>query len=206
MMYRTRLSANIRARGFTLVEMMIALAVMGIAVGAIYAVFIASDRSYHTQDQVAEAQQGARVGIDFMVRDIRMAGLDPLGTAVAGIEEATTTKIRITFDIDINGTIDAPLNEETITYEYDSANGLLRHCLYEDNPPHDAWQDLIHNVSALSFGYLDANGNTITPPVTGTANLDRIKTVILSMTCDGTDAQGQTFSRTLNTRIICRNQ
>lgn len=203
-MYRTRPSASTRAGGFTLVEILVALSIMGIAVGAIYGVFIASNKSYHTQDHVAEAQQGARVGTDFMVRDIRIAGLDPLETAGAGIEEATTTKMRFTSDIDLNGTIDNPQNQERMTYEYDSANDRLRRCLYEGTAG-ESWQTLIDNVSALSLGYLDVNGNTIASPVAATA-LASIKTVVISITCDGTDSQGQTFSRTLNTRVICRNQ
>jgi len=206
-MHKTHPSARIRAAGFTLVEILVALSIMGIAVGAIYGVFIASNRSYQTQDHVAEAQQRARVGVDFMVRDIRIAGLDPLTTASAGIEEATTTKVRFTSDIDLNGAIDNPQNEEKITYEYDSVNNRLRRCLYE-NPDTGAgsWQTLIDNVSALSLGYLDADGTIIVSPVISTVALDSIKTVVISMTCDGTDWQGQTFSRTLNTRVICRNQ
>ncbi|MBN2538918.1 MAG: prepilin-type N-terminal cleavage/methylation domain-containing protein [Deltaproteobacteria bacterium] len=204
-MYGTRPSAKIRARGFTLVEILVALSIMGIAIGAIYGIFIASNRSYKTQEHVTEAQQGVRVGTDFMVRDIRIAGLNPLETAGAGIEEATATKIRITSDIDMNGAIDAPLNnEERITYEYDSANDRLRRCLYEGTAS-ESWQTLIDNVSALSLGYLDANGTAIASPVAA-ADLGSIKTVVISITCDGTDSLGQTFSRTQSTRVICRNQ
>ncbi|HOO90587.1 MAG TPA: prepilin-type N-terminal cleavage/methylation domain-containing protein [Syntrophales bacterium] len=203
-MYRTRPSANIRTCGFTLVEILVAISVMGIAVGAIYGIFIASNRSYQTQDHVAEAQQGVRIGTDFMVRDIRMAGLDPLETEVPGIEEATATKIRITYDTDMNGIIDNPQNEERITYEYDAANDRLRRCLYEGTAS-ESWQTLISDVSALSLVYLDTNGNTIASPVV-TADLASIKTIVISMTCDGTDSLGQTFSRTLNSRVICRNQ
>ena len=203
-MYGTRPSANIRTRGFTLVEILVALSIMGIAVGAIYGIFIASNRSYQTQDHVTEAQQGVRVGTDFMVRDIRLAGLDPLETAGAGIDEATTTKIRLTFDRDMDGTIDLDDNEEIITYQYDPDNNRLRRCLYEETDS-ESWQTLIDNVSALTLGYLDANGNTIASPVAAT-DLGSIKTVVISMTCDGSDSLGQTFSRTQSTRVICRNQ
>ena len=203
-MHRRRSSTRKHTAGFTLVEILVALAVMGIAVGAIYGVFTASNKSYHTQDRVAEAQQGVRVGVDFMVRNIRIAGLDPLNTAGAGIEQATTTRIRFTSDIDMNGIIDNPQDEERITYEYDSANNRLRRCLYEGTTG-ESWQTLIDNVSVLSLGYLDANGNTIAVPVAAT-DLDNIKTVVISMTCSGTDTQGQTFSRIINTRVICRNQ
>ncbi len=206
-----------RSHGFTLVEILVAIFVMGVAVSAIYGIFIAANKSYHTQDRVAETQQGVRVGIDFMVRNIRMAGLDPLGTAGAGIDAATATSIRFTADgikgtdwmdgiIDRNNSLTPQSGEELITFQYDSANRRLRRCLYEGGGTGvESWQTLIDNVSALSLGYLDANGNTITAPV-ASADLNSIKTVVISMTCSGTDTQGQTFSRTINTRVICRNQ
>jgi len=193
-----------RSHGFTLVEILVAIFVMGVAVSAIYGIFIAANKSYHTQDRIAEAQQGVRIGIDFMVRNIRMAGLDPLGTAGGTIEQATSTTIRFTSDLDMNGSIDNPENQERMTYQYDAGNQRLRRCLYEGTGS-DSWQTLIDNVSALTLGYLDAGGNIITTPVAST-DLDSIKTVVVSMTCFGTDTQGQTFSRTINTRVICRNQ
>lgn len=190
--------------GFTLVEILVAIFVMGVAVSAIYGIFIAANKSYHTQDRVAETQQGVRIGIDCIVRNVRIAGLDPLDTAGSTIEQATVTKVRFTSDRDMNGAIDTPLNEERMTYEYDADNQRLRRCLYEGTG-NESWQTLIDNVSALSLGYLDADGNSITAPVAST-DLDSIKTVVISMTCFGTDTQGQTFSRTVNTRVICRNQ
>jgi len=171
------------------------MAMMGIVMGSIYGVFISSNRSYHTQDRVTEAQQSVRVGIDSMVRDIRMAGFDPLGSAGAGIDVTAVTNLRFTADLDMNGVIDDPdssdgIDEsdlERIAYEYDG-NNLLERVLYEANGIDVVdRQTLIDNVSALQFTYPDA------------------RTVVISMTVQGTDARGQTFTRTLNTRVSCRN-
>jgi type IV pilus assembly protein PilW len=172
------------------------MAIVGVLMGAIYGIFVSSNRSYHTQDRVTEAQQGLRVGLDFMVRDIRMAGFDPLGTVNAGFEVANATKLRITSDTNMANGIEE-IDRERITYEFDAVNKRLRQCLYEGTPS-ETWQTLIDNVNALAFTYLDANDN-----VTGT--LADITTVLISMTCEGTNVQGQTFLRTLNTRVRCRN-
>jgi type IV pilus assembly protein PilW len=150
---------------------------------------------------VANAQLGVRIGLDSIVRDIRMAGLDPVGTAGAGIEEATTTKLRFTEDNDVDGVIENE-NRERITYEYRTVDDkknpkTLRLGLYEGTGS-ESWQVLIDNVGALSFTYLDANG-------TPTDTLAEIRTVEISMTCEGKDAQGQTLTRTLNTKVRCRN-
>jgi type IV pilus assembly protein PilW len=207
--------AGLSNHGFTLAELLVVMAIIGVVLGAIYGVFTSSDRSYRTQDRVANAQQSVRVGIDFMVRDIRMAGLDPYRTAGAGIEEASGTKIRITADIsdvpigssDEPGPPDGDTDDkfERITYEFyvdpdDPNKRQLRRCLYEGTGSQN-WQPLIDNVSALSFTYLDANGNDLVDP----ADPSKIRTVEISMTVQEKDARQQPFTRTLTTRVSCRN-
>ena len=193
--------AGLSNHGFTLAELLVVMAIIGVVLGAIYGVFTSSDRSYRTQDRVANAQQSVRVGIRFMAEDIRMAGLDPHGTAGAGIEDANSNRVRFTADLDIDGAID-DANRERVTYEYDPENhpNALRRCLYEGTGSQN-WQTLINNVSALSFTYLDANGNDLGDP----ADLSKIRTVEISMTVQEKDARQQPFTRTLTTRVSCRN-
>ena len=189
-------------QAFTLVEVLIAMAIVGVVMGAIYGIFVSSNRSYHTQDSVTEAQQGVRFGLDFMVRDIRMAGFNPLGTLGTlnpGFELATATQLRFTSDMNMSNTIDNT-DRERITYEFDAPTNTLVRTLYEGQVdaggnPVQSVQTLIDNVNALTFTYLDENSDGIV----------NISTVLISMTCQGTDAQGQPFLRTLNTRVRCRN-
>ena len=211
---KARRLVNVNTDAFTLVEILIAMAMVGIVMAGIYTVFISTNRSYHTQDRVADAQQRVRVGIDFMVRDIRLAGLDPaVDPAIdpvdgngAGIKEATAITLRLTADLDINGVIDdgdgvAPRNQERITYDF--SNNTLRRCLYEGTGS-ETWQTLVNDVSALVFTYRDASGFIIPVPVSA-ANLPNIRTVEISMTVEGEDVRGEPFWRTLNTRVSCRN-
>jgi len=206
---KARRLVNVKTDAFTLVEILIAMAMVGIVMAGIYTVFISTNRSYHTQDRVADAQQRVRVGIDFMVRDIRLAGLDPLGSAIdpvdgngAGIKEATATKLRLTTDLDMNGVIDTPVNQERITYDF--SNNTLRRQLYENTGNATGWQTLINDVSALVFTYRDASGFIIPVPVSA-ANLPNIRTVVIFMEVEGEDVRGEPFWRTLNTRVSCRN-
>jgi hypothetical protein len=67
-----------------------------------------------------------------------------------------------------------------------------------------SWQTLIDNVLALSFTYLDANGNDLGDPVAA-ADLSKIRTVEISMTVQEEDARQHLFTRTLNARVTCRN-
>ena len=61
-------------RGLTLIELMVALAIGFIIIGAVYRAFTSQQRTYTIQDQVAEAQQSARVAMNMLMRDLRMAG------------------------------------------------------------------------------------------------------------------------------------
>ena len=75
-------------RGLTLIELMVALALSFIIVGAVYRAFTSQQRTYTIQDQVAEAQQSARVAMNILMRDLRMAGHGkPDGNVVIGGQE-----------------------------------------------------------------------------------------------------------------------
>lgn len=63
-----------KEQGVTLIELMIVLVIAAFLVAGIYSLFITQHRSYTVQDQVAGVQQDARVALDIMARDIRMAG------------------------------------------------------------------------------------------------------------------------------------
>ena len=62
-------------RGFTLFELMIALAISAVLVGGVYGIFITQQQVYVRQDQVVGVQQDARAALTIMARDIRMTGM-----------------------------------------------------------------------------------------------------------------------------------
>jgi hypothetical protein len=61
-------------RGLTLIELMVALAICFIVIGAVYRAFTSQQRTYAIQDQVAEAQQNARAAMNILMRDLWMVG------------------------------------------------------------------------------------------------------------------------------------
>jgi len=60
--------------GFSLVEVMAALVILAIALTAVFATFISQQKSFTVQNRVAEMQQNLRQAVEYMSRDIRMAG------------------------------------------------------------------------------------------------------------------------------------
>src|SRR5512145_1839501 len=63
-----------RREGFTLVELLIGLAIASILLGIVYNVFIAQRRGHVVQEQVAEMQQNARIAADELTRAIKGIG------------------------------------------------------------------------------------------------------------------------------------
>ena len=70
------LKSALDRKGITLIELMVALVICGIVVGAIYRLFITQTRAYAVQDQVVEIQQNVRSAMEVLLRDLRMAGCD----------------------------------------------------------------------------------------------------------------------------------
>ena len=64
-------------KGFTLVELMVALALSSIIATALAAVYTGQQRVNQSQDQIVEMQQNLRAGLEMMARELRMAGYDP---------------------------------------------------------------------------------------------------------------------------------
>jgi prepilin-type N-terminal cleavage/methylation domain-containing protein len=72
-------------RGFTLMEMIVAMAIMVTITGAIFSMVDPSRAAYRIQPEVAELQQRLRVGTQFLADDLIMAGAgSPAGTPHVG--------------------------------------------------------------------------------------------------------------------------
>jgi prepilin-type N-terminal cleavage/methylation domain-containing protein len=58
----------------TLIELLVAMVISAILIGAVYRTFINQQNTYVVQEQVVDMQQNVRVAINRMMREIRMAG------------------------------------------------------------------------------------------------------------------------------------
>ena len=186
-----------RSAGFTLVEVLMCIAILSILFGTIYRTFDTFNRSYAKENVKAGVQQKSRIGINLMARDIRLAGLDPLGSAGAGFNPAntSTTSVQFTADLNYDGDLDDPF--EDMIY---ALNGnLLQQTTDLGSGPVTA--TLLDNVTALTFSYLDQAENFLPEPVAA----DQIRTVLVSLTMQRPAGREGTVSRTYTTRVRCRN-
>ena len=186
-------------KGFSLIEIMVAIAIMSILSIAMMKTYTGFTRVYTTQEVAAGVQQDLRAALNIMTQDIRMAGFDPLDTDNFGVEVATATNIRITADYNVDPTQIFPEDTafERITYNFDAGNNRLEQILYETTGS-ESTQPVVDNVTNVAFTYLDAN-NAVT------ATLANIRTVTILMTIQEITRGSGTVNRTLSTRVQCRN-
>jgi len=143
-------------KGFTMIELLVAMVVSLLALAAIYSTFLAQHRSYQVQEETAEMQQNLRAAMYYIESEIRMAGNDPFNTGNFGITAANATSITFTTDIDdgAGGVPDGILNaNETITYNFADSDGNGFNDVLDRNG-----QPVAQNIDAVDLVYLDDTG------------------------------------------------
>ena len=219
-------------QGFTMIELLVAMVVALLAMGAIYSTFLNQQKSYVTQQETAAMHQNIRAASFYMEKEIRMAGCDPTGSGTPGILSANQTSIRFTEDVtdgaggDPDGDV-TDLNED-ITYSLDANRNLIRTINYIDGGGANAVERSVvaQNIDAIDFVYLN-NSSPPAPialPVADPSAIRSVEITIVARTGKSTLAspnnnpyvnqQGTTFftapgdnvsRRRLTYSIKCRN-
>jgi type IV pilus assembly protein PilW len=169
-------------QGFTIVELLIAMVVSLLALGAIYSTFLNQHKSYVIQEETAVMNQNLRIALFYMQREIRMAGCDPTGNADARIITANATSIHFTEDV--RGDHD----ESDPDGDTDDANENITYCLKAHNLVKNTGggnQLVVQNIDAIDFVYLDGSlpPNVLNPEGSDVPgeNLDQIRSVEVTM-------------------------
>jgi type IV pilus assembly protein PilW len=150
-------------RGYTIVELLVAIAISGIFMGAIYSAYTSQQRATLGQEQVSAMHRNLRSAMYFMEKEIRMAGCDPTGKAGAGITTASVNTISFTEDGDGDGGL------TNITYSL-SGSDLLKNV-----------DRIAENIDAINFVYLDKEGTRLDDDTNGNVIYDESKAEIRSV-------------------------
>ncbi|MBW1781907.1 MAG: prepilin-type N-terminal cleavage/methylation domain-containing protein [Deltaproteobacteria bacterium] len=154
--------------GFTLVELLIAMALAMVIIASLATTFVSQRKAYDVQEQILEMTQSARAAMDMMSREIRMAGYNPTGSmqttdpTAAGFVGIpySATQLAIIADLNQDGETDGTVTDddanEEITYTFDSTNKQI------DRDTGGGPQPLAENIQSFTFEYYDSNGNTTT--------------------------------------------
>ncbi len=150
--------------GFTLVELMIAVAITSLVSAALVWSYTKQQESYIRQELVTDLQQNIRAGVYLISQELRMAGYDPTGGAGAGITAATETSISFSQDLNNNGSlatlpVGANPNENIVLSYNNLPSGNLTR-----RSNGGAAQILLGNVDFVEFLYTLKNGTRLTDP------------------------------------------
>ena len=195
-------------RGFTLAELLVAIAILGLIMLGVMTLLMTGNQSYLTGSNQAEAQASARAALERVTLDLREAGYGPTTdqncvppTPVAGcfnaVIAASATGFTLQSDWNGNGAINAgvivpvnytfggvatPVNRgEQVTYTVVGGN------LQRQEPGVDAaplvlvtsvQQALTGGAPQPFFTYLDINGVVIANPA---ATPEQIRTIWVQM-------------------------
>jgi type IV pilus assembly protein PilW len=187
--------------GFTLIELMIGLALNLVVLAAVYNLFVSQTRTYALQDQIVEMQQEARSGLDMIVSALQMAGYDPQGTQAFGVTAyvgndfpasnspglalTTNTELYFTSDQNENGVIDNTWDER---FGFRVNGGNLQMAIISNvDGSISSWESIADNIESLTVSYTYADGSVSTDvglPDNSVAgrNLGDIRAVTISVT------------------------
>ncbi len=166
-------------QGFTLVELLIAMAIALVVIASLAQTFISQQKTYDVQQEVSAMTQNARAAMDMMSREVRMAGYNPTGS-MQGTDPAaanfvgipySTTQLEIIADINEDG--DASDSNENIIYTYDSSN------LQIDRNTGGGNQPFAENIASFSFDYFEEDGIA---PATSAEDIRMVKITIEAKT------------------------
>ncbi len=153
-------SHGLWSRGFTVIEILAALALAGVIGVWLVRFFGAQQRGYGNQANAVLTAQNVRGAADMLISEVQNAGLDPRGTAGAGVTQAAADTVAWTADLNADGDADdsGSDGDERVAYFFDrTARTLVRRAAGVEAPVAD-W------VDSLAFRYFDADGAATTTP------------------------------------------
>lgn len=156
--------------GYTIVELLVVLAIAAIATAAIYKFFPEKQKISMVQDQVAEMQQQLRASSTIMSREIKMAGYDPRRACANVFSKAEAGQISFTLDSDSDGDctddpndnisyfVEACCKDDCTSSCKDDCTDSCKMCLKRSTT--SSTQTIAENVEAVGFAYaFDDDGN-----------------------------------------------
>ncbi|VEN74203.1 conserved hypothetical protein [Candidatus Desulfarcum epimagneticum] len=170
--------------GFSLLELILSLALSSMILAAALSTFILQKRVYEKQTRIIDLEENIRAGLYMATSELMTAGFDPTGLSGAGIVSARETSLR--FTADLNGDGDVSDSNEDIVYALDGTDFQLTR----------NGQPAAENIHALTFNYHDPDGVLLPPP----ADPTRVKRIGVRIR-----AQNAGMTRDAEAQVTLRN-
>lgn len=182
---------NHREQGFTLIEILIGLAVTSILSTAIYTIFSVQHRIFLTQRQIAAIQQSLRTCMYLLEDDIKLACFDPLNSAAPAILIADRQSFSFQADLNENGSLQSEdTNDSGVTTLTNDRNeqktfGFAVNDKGQGRLTRASWNavgsPMADFIEALDFVYLDKDGAPLSPLPLSEENRKLIRSVEVTL-------------------------
>lgn len=99
-----------RARGFTIIELMVAMLLGLIVIGGVISVFLAGQQTYRSNEALSDVEDGSRTAFEMLTRDLRdvgFTGCDNTSGRVANVLNNNTTLWYANWSVPLQGYDDA---------------------------------------------------------------------------------------------------
>jgi prepilin-type N-terminal cleavage/methylation domain-containing protein len=167
-------------RGFTLAELMIAVALVALVMAGTFVALQQGENAYQYGSGRVEVQQTARVAVDRIVKDLRT------GTTVTA---SNATNVTFQYIDDAGATVTVTYRLNGTSFERDQTNPAVGN------------QVLIGGVTALALTYYDQNNVATTTP----ANVRSVQIRVTTRTADTTIANMANQRAVYEDRVRLRN-
>ena len=144
--------------GFTLAEMMVAIAIGMVVIASVTGTFRAQTRQNKAEEEISQMHQNVRGALDIISRELMQAGYKASGGSVTGVTY-DSAQLLMQADLNLNGSIDtSSTSQEYIIYIFDSANMRITRQLGASGTA----EIVADNITACTFTYKDASDATTT--------------------------------------------
>ncbi len=171
--------------GYSLIELLIALTIGLTVLGAASGFVMTHVQTQIDQGQISRMQQAGRLGLEVMLRELRLAGFDPTGDAEASL--TLTEAHSIGFSMDLNSDGDVLDSGEAVSYglldvDEDGATDLVRTSEEDD-------ELVASRVSGLTFLYVMSDGSEVYVPEEA-SEVRKVKVTVLMRSDSSESTEG----------------
>ena len=222
------------AHGFTLVELMIAMVILGVVLTGVVRMFSNTGHYHSAQEMMVDLTQDLRATKQLMVQELREAGCDPTNKGIFGFQvdsddryDTDDNSIHFTRDID-NGDGDAFLepdgdandpNEDISYYRTndDCSGGAGAVMLSTNTSPGclrrnagaGGGQPVMPGVTQFELHYFDVNHSELTGAKLATKggleDIDSVQIIITAQVAEPSKVSAGSRTQQINFRVLIRN-
>lgn len=155
---------SIHNRGFSLIELMIAMVIGLLLLAGISSMFMTNKRIYRAQDEMGRLQENARFAMEMLIRDIRMTGYVGCGDDIS----AVTNQLN-------NGTNDD--NLYSLADAVEGINNATGASTWGPSSGADQVANIVAGTDAITLRYLEPIGINIAQDMTANNSVLKVADV-----------------------------